>query len=326
MTSVIDTLLLIALPASGKSELRRFLANLSPEDARDTFHLGETVQLDDYPYVHMMRRTSEILVELGQPGAFFPSGDQPFTDGRDWGTLVQLLNEDFDDLYRERPAPPPQAACWLLERLEAARGRAGAPSFLPGLPADVRAALCDRLEKEAHELFREKWDGVPESLDGKTVVIELARGGPEGSPKPLPAPYGYRYSFSQLSARILGRASVLYIWVEPEESRRKNLARAKPGLEGDASILHHGVPEVVMRGDYGTDDVAWLLEASDRPDTIRLEVHGDTFHLPLARFDNRVDRTTFIRLEPEAWPADAVAAIRAELKKATDRLAGADRS
>ena len=56
MAEILDVLLLLALPASGKSEVRRYLASLTPEQCRRDFHMGPTVQLDDYPYVHMMRQ------------------------------------------------------------------------------------------------------------------------------------------------------------------------------------------------------------------------------------------------------------------------------
>jgi len=52
MAEVFDTLLLLALPASGKSEVRTYLTARDP--AR--FHMGPTVQLDDYPYVHLQIR------------------------------------------------------------------------------------------------------------------------------------------------------------------------------------------------------------------------------------------------------------------------------
>ena len=61
MSNVLDVVLLLALPASGKSEVRRYMASLTPEQCRNEFHLGPTVQLDDYPYVHMMRRVSQEL-------------------------------------------------------------------------------------------------------------------------------------------------------------------------------------------------------------------------------------------------------------------------
>ena len=40
----------------------------------------------------------------------------------------------------------------------------------------------------------------------------------------------------------------------------------------------------------------------------------------MARFDNRVDKTTFVRADREAWKAADVAALHAGLKEALDRL------
>ena len=140
---------------------------------------------------------------------------------------------------------------------------------------------------------------------------------------PLPAPFGYAWGFAQLSDEILQDASVLYIWVTPEESRRKNDERAKPGRDGDASILNHGVPIRVMLGDYGCDDIEWLLKQSDRPDTVRIETRGKVFHLPLARFDNRKDLTTFVRKDRTEWSESEVTALHAGLKDAFEHLLGA---
>ena len=94
MPDTLEVLLLLALPASGKSEVRRYLAHLTPQQCRDEFHLGPTVQLDDYPYVHLMRRISQELRRRGADGAFFDSDEQPMKESRDWGTLIELLNED----------------------------------------------------------------------------------------------------------------------------------------------------------------------------------------------------------------------------------------
>src|SRR5690242_5270027 len=96
----IDVLLLLALPASGKSEVRRYLASLTPKACQGDFHLGETVQLDDYPYVHMMRRISQELRAMGEHPVFFDGDDVPMIDPRDWGTLIELLNDDYDDIVR----------------------------------------------------------------------------------------------------------------------------------------------------------------------------------------------------------------------------------
>ncbi|MDY0001915.1 MAG: hypothetical protein RBU30_11515, partial [Polyangia bacterium] len=66
MKNHIDTLLLLALPASGKSEARRFLLNFPLEQRLELFHISDTVQLDDFPYVHFMRCVDEELEKLGQ--------------------------------------------------------------------------------------------------------------------------------------------------------------------------------------------------------------------------------------------------------------------
>ena len=94
---VFKVVLLQALPASGKSEVRNFMANVEAERLKNEFHIGENLQLDDFPYVHMMRRIDNELEALGEPRIFYP-GEEPFTDGRDWGTLINLLNGDTAEL------------------------------------------------------------------------------------------------------------------------------------------------------------------------------------------------------------------------------------
>lgn len=325
MPELIDVLLLVALPASGKSEVRRYLAGLTPEQCRDDMHMGPTVQLDDYPYVHMMRRVSQELRAAGHDGVFFDSDDLPMKEFKDWGTLIELLNEDFADLMARRRPSPASAAEWLLDRYDAARRKVGADPAFGALPAKVRAALVAGIEKDAAELLRDKNAGIVDSLEGRTIVIEMARGGPDGATMPLPAPLGYRYSLATLDDAILRRASVLYIWVTPEESRRKNTERTDPNDPG--SILHHGVPMAVMLGDYGCDDMGWLIEQADRPDTVKIEARGTTYHLPVARFDNRTDKTTFVRADRSAWKPDQVKALHDGLSEALGRLvrAGAAR-
>lgn len=318
MSDILDVVLLLALPASGKSEVRRYLASLTPEQCRDQLHLGPTVQLDDYPYVHLMRRVSQELRALGRDGVFFDSDELPMKQPLDWGTLVELLNEDFDDLMARRRPAPASAAGWLLDRFDAARAKVGAEPAFGKLAADARGRLVERIEKDAAELLRDKNAGIPDSLEGRTIVIEAARGGPDGATLPLEAPLGYRYSLARFGDELLSRASILYVWVTPEESRRKNRERADPSDPG--SILHHGVPTAVMLGDYGCDDMGWLIEHSDRPDTVKVETRSKVFHVPVARFDNRVDKTTFVRADRGEWKPEQIRALHEGLAGALDRL------
>ena len=318
MTRTIDTLLLLALPASGKSELRRYLAHLDLQVAAEDLHLGPTVQLDDYPYVHMMRRIAQELTLMAEDPMFFTDDASSFTEPQDWGTLIQLLNEDYG-LLGTKLVSPESAALWLFDRLDRARSAVGALPGLGMLDTRARRRLAAALEEEALELWTDLADSVESWSDGDTVVIEFARGGPDGAAMPLTPPLGYAYSLGELSEDIVARSSILYVWVTPEESRRRNDERARPGRAGDASILHHGVPGAVMLDDYGSDDLPWLIEKGGG-ETVPVEKGGSPAQVPVAVFDNRTDHTSFLREDPERWPDAAISALHSELSAVFDRL------
>ncbi len=322
MSNVLETVLLLALPASGKSEVRKYLASLTPAQCADDFHMGPTVQLDDFPYVHLMRRIDDEAAARGAGRIYFQASDRPFLDPRDWGTLIELLNEDHAHLVGARPAPSANAALALFDRLERASAKVGFAPRLPLLADAVRAGVAAAIEREARDLESDLAK-LPTSLAGKTLVIEFARGGADGSAMPLAAPFGYGYSLGLLSPAILEKSTILYVWVTPEESRRKNTARTDPNDPG--SILNHGVPMAVMLGDYGCDDMTWLEEHAEQPGSVTVKAHGRAFHLPIARFDNRQDKTTFVRADQATWKPEDVKALHEGLQGALDKLAAAKR-
>jgi hypothetical protein len=316
---IFDTMLLLALPASGKSETRAYLTAKDPAE----FHMGPTVQLDDYPYVHLQIVVDDVLAGLGHPQAFHhpqtaSQRNGPFQDAREFSGLIHLINEDYAELRTGRPERPENPARRLLERFDAASEAVGARPKFRAMSADLRGQIERGIADEARTLFEEKAAACPASLAGMTIVIEFARGGPPGDSYPLPEGYGYRGALPHLSREILERAVVLYIWVTPEESRRKNRARARPGADG--SILFHGTPEVVMVQEYSRCDMAWLVETAPVPGTVRVEAHGRTFDVPVERFDNRQDLTTFLREDPSLWQPADIARIHGALKGACDRL------
>lgn len=318
MSNTFDIVLLLALPASGKSEVRRFLANIEPERLKKDFHIGQNMQLDDFPYVHLMRRIDDELAKIGEKRVFFKAGTEPFLNPNDWGTLINLLNEDYYDLMNRTRISCASAAELLFTRMERAAQIAKIEPRLAKLSKEARSKLAAAIEKEAKALQQEKEAAYADSYEGKTLVIEAARGGPDGSSLPLKAPFGYQYSLAQFCPEILEKAVILYIWVTPEESRRKNLARTDPNDPG--SIINHGVPLSVMLNDYGCDDMKYLEEHSEVKDTITVNAHGKTYHLPIGSFDNRVDRTTFLRGDPKAWDKQKVAEITESIKGATDKI------
>ena len=318
MAEICDTLLLLALPASGKSEVRNFLTNKDPE----LFHMGETIQLDDYPYVHIQLVIDEALKAMGEPRIYHHEDDAggrngPFIDAYDWSALIELLNEDYHEILVGKAENPKFAAIRLFERLDAASVRVGGEAKIAALSPEVRSHLEEKLESEARELFDDKIKNVLKSREGKTIVIEFSRGGPVGV-RPLPEHYGYAGSLPCLSDELLKRAAILYIWVTPEESRRKNRDRARPGE--DKSILFHGTPESVMLQDYGSDDMLELMEASDRENMLKI-VKGDrVFYVPVSRFDNRRDLTTFARKDPKDWKPEEIQALDDGIRDAALKL------
>lgn len=312
-----DVVLLIALPASGKSEVRNFFAHIEPERLKKGFHIGENLQLDDFPYVFMMRRIDDELEAIGEPRVFYP-GETPFYDGRDWGTLVNLLNEDYHDMKNRNYICADSAALLLFDRIDRASVQAGLMPRLAMLEDSVRTEIASKLETEARKMLEDKQEAYPDTMDGKTLIIECARGGAVGSDMPLTGTNGYQYTIPLFSPDILEKASVLYIWVTPEESRRKNEERADPNDPG--SNLHHSTPLSVMLNDYGCDDIEYLVSASDVPNTIAFESYGRKWHLPIGIFDNREDKTSFLRENAESWAEDKLASFSASIRLATDAM------
>jgi hypothetical protein len=323
---LLDTVLLFSLPASGKSETRTYMSSLTPEQCRQDMCMGPTVQLDDYPYVHLMHRLDEELVARNWKRVYYAGPTRPFQDDWTWAVLIELLNEDYDNLINQRTFAPASAAQALMDRLDAAHKKIGLPEHMAEVPYGIRRAVAAALEAECQHELDVLNATCSQDRTGKTIVIECARGGPNGSAFPICPPHGYWSAFQQLSTTILERAVVLYVWVDPAESRRKNIERGRP--DGQGSILHHSVPMEVMLAHYGTDDMAWLMEQSDRPDTVkvdRLVVEGDryaarTYYLPAARFDNRTDKTSFVRAPQAEWRAADIDAIHGGLKVALQTL------
>jgi hypothetical protein len=329
MHQLLDTILLFSLPASGKSEVRRYLASLTPDQCRNDFHMGPTLQLDDYPYVHLLHRIDDELKANGLGYVYYHGPNRPFQDDWTWAVLIELLNEDYANLMASRQIEVSSAAQHLFDRLDAAHEKLELSQPLGEIPHRIRVRMAETLEAECRAELDILNRQNAQDKTGRTLVIEAARGGAHGSAFPLTPPHGYDSAFQTLSPAILEKAAVLYVWVDPAESRRKNIERGRP--DGQGSILNHSVPMEVMLGQYGCDDMAWLMEQtaqSDRPSTIRVErivqerdrYAAKVYHLPVARFDNRKDLTTFVREDPKLWKHANVQAIHSGLKAAFDQL------
>lgn len=310
------TVLLLGLPASGKSEIREFINNNNQQHIT-TLHFGENLQLDDFPYVHFFSRIDEELVKYGQKRVFYSEQD-PFIDDRDWGTLVNLLNDDYHLLKEKKKIITDTPVTYLFDRIQKASEKVGIKRDLFDYTDDVFNNIVCGLTEDANKIISSNNAQCDLDLEDKTLVIEMARGGEDGATMPLTGAKGYQYSLPWLDEEILKDATILYVWVTPEESRKKNADRCDPNDPG--SNLHHGVSIRVMLNDYGCDDMIYLRDNSDKKDTVKVTKDGKDYYLPIGVFDNRDDKTTFLRADHTTWKQEDIDTIANGLKSATDTM------
>lgn len=322
--TIIPVVLLCALPASGKSESRAYLRSLPVEKSRSEFKIGfPTVQLDDYPYVEMMRFFDNELQKLGEKRSFYWSEYFPAMDNYIWGVLIQMLNEDYYDVVNKRTINTTEPMKWMMERFDRVFTERGMKPPFAKYSQDVRNKLIAKFDNHVANFLKEKNEYASTFTKDRTIVIEFARGGGCGSERypdffPLPDPFGYQYSLRQLCPDILANCAMLYIKVTPQQSFDKNIARAPPpGWDGSGDIFHC-VPEMVMRFDYGCDDFEYMLKQSDKPSTLKIVSDSEkkTYYIPVGIFDNTEDLTTFCRGDPKDWPKESVEKIHAAMTAA----------
>ena len=54
----------------------------NPDQMVSDFHIGENLQLDDFPYVWLMRQVDIALQKRGYDSLYYPSDELPTYDGR----------------------------------------------------------------------------------------------------------------------------------------------------------------------------------------------------------------------------------------------------
>jgi hypothetical protein len=118
-----------------------------------------------------------------------------------------------------------------------------------------RGSLVNRF----NDTIATKYLANPAFYDGGTLLIEFARGQPDG----------FRESLERFDPGILRRGAILYINVSFEESYRRNSARYKKGQE--ESTLFHKVPDRDMFGFFLHND--WDEMTGGRPDG-RIDLAG----------------------------------------------------
>ena len=332
---VLPILMFCALPASGKSESRRFFKSLTKEEMAQ-FHLGDSrTQVDDYPYVDALEKIDAICNQTLGKTVFKDPNTRLFFSGYEWGVLTYLINEDYLDIKKlDKKIPKAyedDPVKWLFKRYDDASEKTGKiPRRFEELEKNTDKEKFQEFKKKCFDvcntLLHDKYDNIPESLDGKTIIFEFSRGGAKGSTFPLKEPYGYEYTLSLFDDEILNNANILYIWVTPEQSFQKNKQREKEGLQGKSQTvstqlsLNHGVPDSVMNNEYGLDDFEYLINLSKNGKYLPIKKSGKEFKVKAGRLDNRSDLTSDFRKPQKEWTKEQISKMTEAMKKAFDAL------
>lgn len=99
---IFPTLILTARPAAGKSETLHYLRSLPTDERIRRFHIGEMVELDDFPMLWAWFEEDDLLAKMGLPRLHSDSGYY-FLRNEYWHLLIERLSFDYEKLIRRSP-------------------------------------------------------------------------------------------------------------------------------------------------------------------------------------------------------------------------------
>jgi hypothetical protein len=96
-----DILLLIARPAAGKSETIDHLKSTEISERIQRYHIGQFVELDDFPMVWTWFEEDAILSRLGYP-RLHTDDDNYFIGQHLWNLLIERINLEYEKLISDQ--------------------------------------------------------------------------------------------------------------------------------------------------------------------------------------------------------------------------------
>lgn len=101
MSACFSSIILIGRPAAGKSEIIDFLKNTAGAERRERFHIGELVEIDDFPFLWEKFQEDDILQAAGRP-RLWTTPDYYFTDDWFWNFMILKINQAYERFDAER--------------------------------------------------------------------------------------------------------------------------------------------------------------------------------------------------------------------------------
>ncbi len=101
--NIFDTLMLIARPAAGKSEIIHYLKNTPVENRRERFHIGRIDEIDDFPMLWTWFEEDDILAQMGEP-RLHTTADGYFRWTYLWDVLIRRISLEYQKRRRDTPS------------------------------------------------------------------------------------------------------------------------------------------------------------------------------------------------------------------------------
>ncbi len=102
MKNNFETILIIGRPASGKSEIIDFLKRVPKEKRLSDLHIGDFVEIDDFPMLWTWMEEDDILEEMGQPRLHIDE-NRYFIHNYFWNLLIKRICLENSKFLRDNP-------------------------------------------------------------------------------------------------------------------------------------------------------------------------------------------------------------------------------
>ncbi len=102
MKNNFNTLLLIGRPASGKSEIIDFLKRIPIKKRREELHIGDFVEIDDFPMLWTWIEEDDILEQMGHARLYTNEGGY-FKYQYLWNLLIKRICLEYSKFTRDNP-------------------------------------------------------------------------------------------------------------------------------------------------------------------------------------------------------------------------------
>ncbi|MBN1634525.1 MAG: hypothetical protein JW917_10190 [Ignavibacteria bacterium] len=101
MKSLFDKIILLGRPASGKSEIIHYLKNTPIDEREKRFHIGELIEIDDFPMLWTWFEEDAILEKIFKKPRLHSDSAGYFLEEYLWHLLIERISLDYQKSVRD---------------------------------------------------------------------------------------------------------------------------------------------------------------------------------------------------------------------------------